>query len=86
MRRFVLEAKAASALYHPNIITIYEISETGNQHFIASEYIHGQTLHRRISGGPMSLNAVLDAGIQIASALQAAQQTGSGSVLMSDML
>ena len=74
MRRFVLEAKSASALNHPNIITIYEIGETGNRHFIASEYIDGQTLHRRISGGPMSLNAVLDAGVQIASALQAAHE------------
>ena len=74
MRRFVLEAKSASALNHPNIITIYEIGETGNRHFIASEYIDGQTLHRRISSGPMSLSAVLDAGVQIASALQAAHE------------
>ena len=74
MRRFVLEAKSASALNHPNIITIYEISEIDNRHFIASEYIDGQTLHSRISGRPMSLNAVLDAGIQIGSALQAAHE------------
>jgi serine/threonine protein kinase/tetratricopeptide (TPR) repeat protein len=74
MRRFVLEAKSASALNHPNIITIYEIGETGNRHFIASEYIDGQTLHRLIGGGPMSLNAALDAGVQIASALQAAHE------------
>jgi eukaryotic-like serine/threonine-protein kinase len=74
MRRFVLEAKAASALNHPNIITIHEINETGNRPFIASEYIDGQTLHSRICGKPMSLNAVLDAGIQIASALQAAHE------------
>ena len=74
MRRFVLEAKSASALNHPNIITIYEIGETGNRHFIASEYIDGQTLHRRIGGKPMSLNAVLDAGVQMASALQAAHE------------
>ncbi|HEY6119073.1 MAG TPA: protein kinase, partial [Pyrinomonadaceae bacterium] len=74
MRRFVQEAKAASALNHPNIITIYEISETNNKHFIAAEYIHGQTLHSRLSGGPMSLNAALDAGVQIASALQAAHE------------
>src|SRR6185503_5435873 len=57
MRRFVQEAKAASALNHPNIITIYEISESDNKHFIATEYIDGQTLHSRMSGGPMSLNA-----------------------------
>jgi len=74
MRRFVQEAKAASALNHPNIITIYEISESDNKHFIATEYIDGQTLHTRMSGGPMSLNAVLDASVQIASALQAAHE------------
>src|ERR1700745_2029265 len=48
MRRFVQEAKAASALNHPNIITIYEIGETGAQHFIATEYIDGETLRRRL--------------------------------------
>ena len=74
MRRFVQEAKAASALNHPNIITIYEIGKTGNKHFIAAEYIDGETLHKRASHGPMSLHAVLDAGIQIASALQAAHE------------
>jgi serine/threonine protein kinase/Tfp pilus assembly protein PilF len=74
MRRFMLEAKSASALNHPNIITIYEIGETGNQHFIAAEYIDGQTLDSRLDRGPMSLNAVLDAGVQIASALQAAHE------------
>ena len=47
MRRFVQEAKAASALNHPNIITIYEIGENGNKHFIAAEYIAGETLQRR---------------------------------------
>ncbi len=74
MRRFVQEAKAASALNHPNIITIYEIGETGKQHFIAAEYIDGETLHRRLSSGPMSLKSMLDVSIQIASALQAAHQ------------
>ncbi len=72
MRRFVQEAKSASALNHPNIITIYEIGEAGDQHFIATEYIDGQTLHRRLRSGPMSLKAVLDIAIQIASALEAA--------------
>jgi len=57
MGRFVQEAKAASALNHPNIIMIYEISETGNRHCIAAEYVDGQTLHSRLNGGPMSLTA-----------------------------
>lgn len=72
LRRFVQEAKSASALNHPNIITIHEISETENRHFIAIEYIDGETLHDRLRNGPLSLRSVLDAGIQIASALQAA--------------
>ncbi|MFY9618848.1 MAG: protein kinase [Pyrinomonadaceae bacterium] len=72
LRRFVQEAKAASALNHPNIITIHEIGETGNRHFIAIEFIDGETLHDRLKSGPLSLRSVLDAGIQIGSALQAA--------------
>ncbi len=48
MRRFVREAKSTSALNHPNIITIYEIGESDNKHFIASEYIEGETLHSRL--------------------------------------
>ena len=74
MRRFVQEAKAASALNHPNIITIHEIGAAENRHFIATEYIEGETLHRRLRGEPMSLKSVLDAVIQIASALQAAHE------------
>ncbi len=74
MRRFVQEAKAASALNHPNIITIYEIGENGNQHFIAIEYIEGETLHNRLATDPMSLRSILEVGIQIASALQAAHE------------
>ena len=74
MRRFVQEAKAASALNHPNIITIYEIGETGKQHFIAAEYIDGETLHTQLSRGPMPIGSVLDTGVQIASALDAAHQ------------
>ena len=74
MRRFELEAKAASALNHPNIITIYDIGQTGNHHFIATEFIDGETLHDRLSTGTMSLEEVLDAASQIASALQAAHE------------
>jgi len=65
MRRFVQEAKAASALNHPNIITIHEIGEIGDEHFIASEFIEGETLRSRLRRSPMSLAQVLDAGIQI---------------------
>jgi len=74
MRRFVQEAKAASALNHPNIITIYEIGKSGKRPFIAAEYIDGETLHTRLHHGPMSLHAVLDIAIQIASALLAAHE------------
>ncbi len=74
VRRFVQEAKAASALNHPNIITIHEIGEAEQRHFIATEYIEGETLQRRLRGEPMSLKTVLDVVIQIASALQAAHE------------
>jgi len=74
IRRFVQEAKAASALNHPNIITIHEIGEAENRHFIATEFIEGETLHRRLRGEPMSLKSVLEIVIQIASALQAAHE------------
>src|SRR6266478_5187709 len=53
MNRFVQEAKAASALNHPNIITIHEIDQTDAAHFIAMEFIDGETLRERLSGAPM---------------------------------
>src|SRR6516225_5843993 len=59
MRRFVQEAKAASALNHPNIITIYEIDQTESGHFIAAEFIDGETLRRRLRGTPMKLGEAL---------------------------
>jgi serine/threonine protein kinase/Tfp pilus assembly protein PilF len=73
MRRFVLEAKSASALNHPNIITIYEIGETEETTFIATEYIEGKTLNNCES---LSLTAALDVATQIALALQAAHSAG----------
>jgi len=76
MRRFVQEAKSASALNHPNIITIYEIGKTDNTHFIATEYIEGETLHSRLRSDPMSIKSVLDVAIQVASALDAAHRAG----------
>lgn len=60
MRRFVREAKSASALNHPNIITIYEIGETDNTHFIAAEYIEGDTLRERLKGAPTNLKSALE--------------------------
>ncbi|MGI8639028.1 MAG: protein kinase domain-containing protein [Pyrinomonadaceae bacterium] len=76
MRRFVQEAKAASALNHPNIITIYEIGETDDTHFIATEYIAGETLHKKLQSETLSIKSALDIAIQVASALQAAHNTG----------
>ena len=74
--RFQQEAQAASALNHPNIITIYEIGETDDTHFIAAEFIEGETLHSRLSREQMTLKTVLDVAVQIASALQAAHDAG----------
>jgi len=76
MRRFVQEAKSASALNHPNIITIYEIGKTDSTHFIATEYIEGETLHSRLRSEPMNLKSILDIAIQVASALDAAHRAG----------
>jgi len=76
MRRFVLEAKSASALNHPNIITIYEIDEADSAHFIATEFIDGETLRERMNGAPIKLLEVLDLAAQIASALSVAHAAG----------
>src|SRR3989441_7095078 len=75
MRRFVQEAKAASALNHPNIITIHEIDETGSGHFIATEFIDGETLRER-EQKPLRLSESLDIATQIAGALAAAHAAG----------
>src|SRR5205823_380864 len=72
MRRFVQEAKAASALNHPNIITIHEIDETDSINFIATEFIDGETLRERMRSAQMKLSDILDVAAQIASALAAA--------------
>ncbi len=76
LNRFVQEAKSASALNHPNIITIYEIGEFENKHFIATEFIEGETLHRRLKGKPLEIRFALEIAIQIASALEAAHDAG----------
>ncbi|MFN2493647.1 MAG: protein kinase [Pyrinomonadaceae bacterium] len=72
MNRFVREAKSASALNHPNIITIHEIGESEGTHYIATEFIEGETLHDRLKEKSLSLKSALDIAVQIVSALQAA--------------
>jgi len=76
LQRFEREARAASALNHPNILTVYEIGEADGAHFIATEFIDGHSLRKLIKRGPLELSEVLDIGIQIASALAAAHEAG----------
>ncbi len=76
LHRFEQEARAASALNHPNIITIHEFGQEGGVHFIVSELIEGETLRRRMARERMNSDAVLDVSIQIASALNAAHEAG----------
>lgn len=76
LRRFRQEARAASALNHPNIITIFEIGEVEGIHFIAEEYIQGGTLRERLSNRKVTTAEALDVAIQIAIALEAAHAAG----------
>ncbi|MEP6704846.1 MAG: serine/threonine-protein kinase, partial [Acidobacteriota bacterium] len=75
-RRFQQEAFAASALNHPNILTIYEIGEADGSSFIASEFIDGQTLREKLSGGLLTLEESLDIAVQTAAALAVAHEAG----------
>ncbi len=76
LARFVQEAKAASALNHPNIITVYEIGEFEGTNFIAVEYIEGKTLRERMSSARISFDEILSIAIQTAEALSAAHNAG----------
>jgi non-specific serine/threonine protein kinase len=76
MSRFVREAKAASALNHPNIITIHEIGEAGGTHFIATEFIDGKTLSDYAKSNSLNYKSTLEIAIQVASALDEAHQAG----------
>jgi serine/threonine protein kinase len=76
VRRFNREARAASALSHPNILTIHEIGEEGGRHYIVTEVVDSGSLRDRLSGAPMNLSDALDIAIQAASALEAAHAAG----------
>ena len=76
VHRFIREAKAASALNHPNIITIHEIGEQDGLHFIVTEYVDGQTLRKWIAAEKLRLTDTLDVAIQIADALTVAHEAG----------
>jgi serine/threonine protein kinase/Tol biopolymer transport system component/Tfp pilus assembly protein PilF len=76
VRRFQQEARAASALNHPNIITIYEIGQIDSRHFIVTEFVEGETLRQRMAKTPMVISEALDVGAQVASALATAHHAG----------
>jgi len=76
LSRFDQEAYAASALNHPNILTIYEMGDEGGRHYIATEYIDGMTLRKRMGGPPMELTEILDIAIQVTGALEEAHAAG----------
>src|ERR1043166_5205677 len=76
VRRFEREARAASALNHPNIVTIYEIGRSNTTHFIATEFVDGKTLRQLINEKPFTLNETLNVSLQVADALNGAHAAG----------
>jgi serine/threonine protein kinase/Tfp pilus assembly protein PilF len=76
LHRFEQEARAASALNHPNILTIFEFGEAGGMHFMASEFVEGETLRKRLASGEIPVLTALDIASQVASALAAAHANG----------
>ncbi|HKA22446.1 MAG TPA: serine/threonine-protein kinase, partial [Blastocatellia bacterium] len=76
LRRFKHEARAASALNHPNILTVHELGEVEGIHFIAAEFVEGTTLRDRIRGQAMKLSDAVDVAVQVANALEAAHSAG----------
>jgi serine/threonine protein kinase/Tfp pilus assembly protein PilF len=76
LRRFILEAKTASSLNHPNVAQIHEIGEADGMHFIVMEHVEGETLHNKIGGHPMNTEDLLHISIQVADALSVAHSKG----------
>src|SRR6476661_6867416 len=76
LHRFEQEACAASALNHPNILTIHEVGNDDGRHYIATEYIDGVTLRRKIGGAQLDVREILDIAVQVASALEEAHAAG----------
>jgi serine/threonine protein kinase len=76
LHRFLQEARAASALSHPNVAHIYEIGEASDTHFIAMEYVEGVELDKKIAGRPLAVSEILDIAIQVADALDEAHAKG----------
>jgi eukaryotic-like serine/threonine-protein kinase len=76
LRRFILEAESASSLNHPNILTIYEIGHINDVHYIATEFVDGQTLRERLSDGPLKLTEAVEIAIGVTNALVASHDAG----------